>query len=65
MQNAEFFAEAGGQSLHYIPALNARDDHADLLQQLVSRHTAGWADADDPAELNKSRDRARAKGAAA
>lgn len=65
MQNAEFFTEAGGQSLHYIPALNARDDHADLLQQLVSRHTAGWADAEDPAELNKSRDRARAKGAAA
>jgi len=65
MQNAEFFTEAGGQSLHYIPSLNARDDHVDLLQQLVSRHIAGWADAEDPVELNKSRERARAKGAAA
>jgi len=65
MQNAEFFIEAGGQSLHYIPALNARDDHVDLLQQLVSRHVAGWADTEDPLELSKSRERARAKGAAA
>ena len=30
MQNAEIFAEAGGGELHYIPALNARDDHVVL-----------------------------------
>lgn len=42
MQNAEFFTEAGGQSLHYIPALNARDDHVEVMAQLVDQHTSGW-----------------------
>jgi ferrochelatase len=42
MQNAEFFADAGGGSLHYIPALNARDDHVELMAQLVQQHTSGW-----------------------
>jgi len=39
MQNAAFFSGAGGGSLHYIPALNARNDHvqffAALLQQTI------------------------------
>ncbi len=42
MQNAEFFTEAGGESLHYIPALNARDDHVELMAQLVAKHASGW-----------------------
>ena len=42
MQNAEFFTEAGGGSLHYIPALNARDDHVAALTNLIERHTRGW-----------------------
>jgi ferrochelatase len=42
MQNAGFFTEAGGGSLHYIPALNARDDHVDFLTGLVERHIEGW-----------------------
>ncbi len=42
MQNAEFFTEAGGESLHYIPALNARADHVAALSSLVERHTLGW-----------------------
>ena len=42
MQNAEFFTEAGGGSLHYIPALNARDDHVAALTTLIERHTRGW-----------------------
>ena len=41
MQNAAFFSDAGGESLCYIPALNARDDHvqflADLIQQQIKR----------------------------
>ena len=45
MQNAEFFEEAGGESLHYIPALNARDDHIALLGTLIERHTSGWSNA--------------------
>ena len=42
MENAEFFTESGGESLHYIPALNARDDHVELMVQLVAQHTSGW-----------------------
>jgi len=37
-----FFAAAGGGSLHYIPALNARDDHVDFLTGLVERHIERW-----------------------
>jgi ferrochelatase len=43
MQNAEFFEEAGGKSLRYIPALNARDDHVEFVTELIEQHTAGWA----------------------
>lgn len=38
VQNAGFFREAGGQSLRYIPALNAKTSHADALAALVKRH---------------------------
>lgn len=47
LQNAEFFVAAGGESLRYIPALNARDDHvqffAHLIQQRVKRGAIGAA----------------------
>ena len=47
MQNAEFFIAAGGESLRYIPALNARDDHvrflADLIQQRIEQGSVGAA----------------------
>ncbi|MEM7294911.1 MAG: ferrochelatase [Pseudomonadota bacterium] len=42
VENREVFVEAGGGDYHYIPALNARDDHIDLLLDLVDTHTAGW-----------------------
>jgi len=42
MQNAGFFTAAGGESLHYVPALNARDDHVDFLTTLVESHIEGW-----------------------
>jgi ferrochelatase len=42
MQNADFFAEAGGEDLRYIAALNARDDHVSFIGSLIERHTAGW-----------------------
>lgn len=35
IQNAELYYEAGGKSLNYIPALNASDDHAELLATLT------------------------------
>jgi ferrochelatase len=60
MQNAELFVESGGQSLRYIPALNARDDHVSLLAGLIERHSAGWSNAErDP----EARERALAIGA--
>ena len=60
MQNAELFIESGGESLHYIPALNDRDDHIGFLSDLVQKHLGGWPVSfrDDPA----IRERALAKG---
>jgi ferrochelatase len=37
MQNAEFFLESSGESLRYIPALNARDDHVQLFASLIQQ----------------------------
>ncbi|MCP4332506.1 MAG: ferrochelatase [Gammaproteobacteria bacterium] len=42
MQNAELFSESGGKVLHYIPALNAREDHVSFLGDLIERHLGGW-----------------------
>lgn len=41
-ENREYFMEAGGETYHYIPALNERDDHLDALTHLIRRHTQGW-----------------------
>lgn len=66
MQNAEFFREAGGETLSYIPCLNADAAHVQALADLVARHTQGWPEASpsyDPAaaatRLATSRERAR------
>ncbi|MGB5489550.1 MAG: ferrochelatase [Woeseiaceae bacterium] len=61
MQNAELFVESGGKTLHYIPALNAREDHVGFLADLVEKHLGGWPGSysDDP----ESRRRAQAMGA--
>jgi ferrochelatase len=44
MQNREFFLEAGGTDLRYIPALNDSPDQVDAMAELVLRHTQGWAE---------------------
>ncbi len=70
MQNQEFFIEAGGERLSYVPALNARRDHISFLTQLVLRHLQGWPET-SPAwdeETHKSErikraERAKASGA--
>lgn len=41
-ENAAAFRKAGGEALRYIPALNDRDDHLDMLADLVLEHTQGW-----------------------
>ena len=63
MQNAEFFSEAGGGSLHYIPSLNSRDDHVRFLAGLLRKHTTGWERVVDASSLRESSQRARALGA--
>jgi len=45
-QNREVFLHAGGREYHYIPALNARAEHAELMCELVKLHTHGWPQAD-------------------
>lgn len=47
MLNREAFLAAGGESYHYIPALNDRADHIRALADLVTDHTGGWTG--DPA----------------
>jgi len=42
MQNRDFFIEAGGQALRYIPALNDSVGQVDSLAALILRHTQGW-----------------------
>lgn len=63
MQNAEFFVAAGGKSLHYIPSLNARDDHVAFLATLVSQQMTGWSSAVDENSREDTRARAMAMGA--
>ena len=71
MQNAEIFSAAGGDTLNYIPALNARDDHVAFLARLVEKHVGGWPEtspdwsaSDIAREQEMSRQRALQKGAA-
>lgn len=44
MENRALFLESGGRSFQYVPALNARADHAKLLGDLIVRHSQGWFD---------------------
>lgn len=42
MQNAEFFREAGGETLSYIPCLNDDPAHARAIAHLAQREFATW-----------------------
>lgn len=42
MEGKEDFLTAGGQSYHYIPALNTSPAWIDALGALVERHLGGW-----------------------
>jgi len=42
MQNRDFFIDAGGEALRYIPALNDSAGQVHSLAALVLRHTQGW-----------------------
>ncbi len=55
MLNKEFFVDAGGESLNYIPALNDRADHIDMLANIVMRHTQGWPETDSARDDSKAK----------
>jgi ferrochelatase len=63
MQNRDFFTAAGGGSLHYIPALNARDDLVGFLADLVAERSTNWSEDTDDAQ-SVELDRATAVGGA-
>jgi ferrochelatase len=70
MQNSGFFKTAGGGTLNYIPALNARDDHVEFLVHLIEKHVGGWPESstdwsasDEAHKRDKSRSRALTMGA--
>ena len=72
MQNRDFFIEAGGSDLRYIPALNDSAEQVKGLAALVLRHTQGWPefarDYDDAVvqqQLRHAKQRADALGARA
>jgi ferrochelatase len=71
LQNRDVFLGAGGQSFHYIPALNDSPAHIEALAEVVAKHIQGWPEADadwDPErsarEASQAAERARVQGAA-
>lgn len=42
IENRERFMTAGGRKFLYVPALNARANHAELLGDVIARHCQGW-----------------------
>lgn len=42
IENRALFLRSGGQQFQYVPALNARSEHALFLADLVARHCQGW-----------------------
>jgi ferrochelatase len=42
MENRDVFIAAGGEQFQYVPALNARPEHARFLADLIARHCQGW-----------------------
>ncbi len=45
--NRKLFAKYGGECYHYIPALNASEEHIKLLLALILQHGQGWQAFDD------------------
>lgn len=68
-ENREIFERAGGGELRYIPALNDREDHLEMLTRVVVEHIQGWPEAGGPPrglrDADTTRERALALGARA
>ena len=70
MQNNEFYTEAGGELLRYIPALNSQEDHICMLSELITENISDWLKKDTlkstdmyVQELGQTCQRAAQKGA--
>jgi ferrochelatase len=65
MEAREAFLHAGGQQFQYIPCLNDSPEWIRALADLAERHLQGWPTklADNPMELQVSRERAVELGA--
>jgi ferrochelatase len=53
MENRDTFLEAGGESYQYIPCLNTKDQHIDMMHKLVEQHVQGW-DINTPLQQRQS-----------
>lgn len=42
VENRDTYREAGGKDYRYIPCLNDRADHIQMMVDLVQQHTQGW-----------------------
>ncbi|MGE0100254.1 MAG: ferrochelatase [Hydrogenophaga sp.] len=65
MEAREAFLHAGGERFAYIPCLNDHPEWIRALADVAERHLQGWSTkrADNPMELQASRERALALGA--
>lgn len=61
IQNREFFTEAGGEQFSYIPALNDKPEHIELLSNIICQHLQGWEMNQE--DLTKTVNRAKQLGA--
>ncbi|SFX73142.1 ferrochelatase [Marinospirillum alkaliphilum] len=41
-ENREIFEQAGGSDFSYVPALNDRPEHIQMMVELVLQHSQGW-----------------------
>jgi ferrochelatase len=44
VENRDYFIEAGGKELNYIPALNSDEEHIKALAEIANVHLKGWID---------------------
>lgn len=51
LRNRADFLTHGGETLDYVPALNATAAHASVLANLIARHAQGWP---EPASVGKT-----------
>lgn len=63
LQNQELFLDSGGDAFAYIPALNDRPSHIELLTNLVQEHVEGWFRPESSDALAASREQALRVGA--